>query len=178
MESIVALIACPECDKEVWSRAATCPSCAYPLDSWEETGETGRVQLWNRSGESAGAPVLTTSSETKLTALKKIATRVALGFPLFFSGVAYEAPPVIIISLLMGASCIPIWWKSRKEVKLAAVRGGVVSEDQLAGVVQELEERTHRQLEEIQERHLQQMTDLEERIDFAERLLTRRKDGV
>ena len=173
----MALIACPECDKEVWRGAAACPSCAYPLEGWDETGETGKVQVWDQTGENHGNLVSAHPAETKLVALKKIATRVGLAIPLFVTGAAFEAPPAILIALLMAGSCVPIWWKSRREAKRGGGPTGLVTEDQFAGVIRELEDRNNRHVEEMQEQHAQRLMDLEERIDFAERLLTRDKDG-
>jgi hypothetical protein len=173
----LALITCPECEKEVWSGADTCPSCAFPLDSWDETGETGKIQRWDQGGESSGAVARSHPAEVKLVALKKIVTRLGIALPLFVTGAGFEAPPAIIIALLMGGSCIPIWWKSRKEASAEGSFGGLVNEDQLTGVIRDIEDRNQRHVEEMQEQHSQRLMDLEERIDFAERLLTRRNEA-
>ncbi len=172
----MALKECPECNTAVWSGATACPSCAYPM------GNTAEIQWGSDEDstlESEHNPVASPHpAETKLTAFKQIATRMALAIPLFLTGAEFNAPPAILIAMGMAASCVPVWWKASRKVKLGAGSGGLVTEAQLARAIQDVEYRSQLQLEEAQELHSQRVVDLEERLDFAERLLTRGKDAA
>ena len=48
----MALISCPECKKQVSSRALECPECAFPLD--QEARETGEVKNFAAVGVVGG----------------------------------------------------------------------------------------------------------------------------
>ncbi len=46
----MALIKCPECNKEVSDRAMSCPSCACPLERAVTTGAPGKKWTWFKVG--------------------------------------------------------------------------------------------------------------------------------
>jgi len=112
---------------------------------------------------------------TTLDVTASIVGRVLIGAAMFASGVSWEAPPVIIGSLVIAGSALPLWLKARKAERLG---GGVDA--------RALQERVDRQLLDAEDRDSQQLADiehntnriaeLEERIEFMERLLTAHRD--
>lgn len=156
----MALIDCPECGTEVSERAAACPQCAYPI----ARGERGGV-----------SPGRDFSANAALHFTKDILGRVVLAGVFFASGVVWEAPPVILGSLVLLGSTIPIWNRARR-----AARFGSTSEPkriaQLEERINDLEERTIQQVGDIEEMNSRQMAELEDRLDFTERLLTKQRE--
>jgi uncharacterized coiled-coil protein SlyX len=156
----MALIDCPECGTEVSERAAACPQCAYPIARRERGG------IRPESGFNA-------DSAFKVT--RDILGRVILAGVFFASGVAWEAPPVILGSLVVAGSSIPIWLRARR-----AMRFGSTSEPkriaQLEQRINDLEERTIQQVGDIEEMNSRQMAELEDRLDFTERLLMKQRE--
>ena len=131
---------------------------------------------------SARVAVAAPSGGLELT--KQIVGRVLLGGGLFFSAVAYEAEPVLIGALIVLGSSIPIWIKARRAEKLATGGGGIGRtkgrdvERELERRMADLEDRQQLQMAESEDRHQRQLTDLEERVDFAERLLTKQREKM
>ena len=111
---------------------------------------------------------------TTLDVTTSIVGRVLLGGAMFASGVGWDAPPVIIGSLIIVGSAVPLWFKARKAERLGA------SPD-----TKEIQDRVERQLLAAQDREAQQYADieqntnriaeLEERLEFMERLLAKRR---
>lgn len=157
---IMALIDCPECGTEVSDRAAACPQCAYPIARGERGGRRPE------SGFSANSALHFT---------KDILGRVILAGVFFASGVAWEAPPVILGSLVLAGSTIPIWIRARR----AARFGGTSEPKRIAELehrINDLEERTIQQVGDMEEMNSRQIAELEDRLDFTERLLMKQRE--
>ena len=157
------LIECPECGREVSSKAAACPECAYPLGS----GKSRRLAHGGGGSRGGGG----------LEVAKQLLGRTIFGGILLASGITWEAPPVILSAMFVWATCAPIWIKARRADKLGA--GGEVSrvEKQLGGRIAELEDRQLQQIAELEDQQARQIGELEERLDFTERLLTKQRDS-
>jgi len=160
----MALIECPECGREVSSSATACPECAYPLGV-----------------RPAAAPARVASSLFRhqwwKTALSLIA-RVALGAIL--AGVGWdeeESVAAVIGGAVIGISAIPAWYRAKIE-RLRAARGGAEWEDRFEGRMAELEQRQREHMDRLERMHAGQMAELEERLDFAERLLTKQREQI
>lgn len=164
----MALIDCPECGAAVSSSAVSCPSCAYPI------GVTSKGQVPAR----ARRAVPMTPAKAVWDATKSIAARIALGGVFFVSGVVWEAPPVIIGSLIIGASCIPLWLKARRVARgLSEGTGDVAAlEERVRAFIADAEDRQISQLADIEEQTSHRLSEMEERLDFAERLLIKHQE--
>ncbi len=152
----MALIECPECGREVSSSAAVCPECAYPVG--------------------AGTPAVpprAMSGSTKRpwwrTAIS-ISNRLTIGA--FLAGIggtgeeSAAAVAAVIGGLIIGASAIPVFYRDRVE----RLRAGWADPAPVDGLDDRMAEMEHR--------HRQQMVELEERVDFAERLLTKQREQI
>jgi hypothetical protein len=160
----MALVACPECGTEVSSSAAACPHCAFPLRSPRDVAPLDH-------GARPPAPVV--SGAAALDVTRQITGRLALVAVLFPSGVIWEAPPVILASLAVLGSCIPIWRKAKR-----GLVGGAEThvQAQVDSRLAEVQEHLGRKLSDIEQRQIDRLADLEERIDFTERLLVKRRE--
>ena len=69
--SFMALISCPECERQVSDRAQACPQCGYPLSSTAERGSTN-----------AGGMALTNCPECKREVSDRAAVCPHCGFPI------------------------------------------------------------------------------------------------
>jgi len=143
----MALIACPECGREVSSSASVCPACAYPV----ATGTPAVPMPAKRSWWKTVVPIL---------------LRIGVGGVLLGFGIGEESVAAVTGALIIGASSIPAWYRDKIE-RLRVARVERVSDGRL-------DER----LAEMELRHREQLADLEERIDFAERLLTKRREQI
>ncbi len=154
------LIECPECGREVSSGAHACPECAYPL----EGGSSRRLPASSKGG-----------SGLELT--KQILGRAILGGILLASGAAYEAPPVILSALFVWGTALPIWIAAKRAERLGP--GGEAGRvgKQLEGRISELEDRHIQHMADMEDQHNRSIAELEERLDFAERLLTKERAG-
>jgi hypothetical protein len=159
----MALIDCPECGSEVSSSAASCLRCAYPIAS------SGRVSP--AVAERPLGPVM----GNVLDVTKEIVGRLALAGVFLASGIVWEAPPVILGSLVIVVSTVPIWVRAKRVAKF----GGTADSRRVADLEQrllELEERTSHQLADVEEVSARQIAELEDRLDFTERLLMARRE--
>ena len=156
------LIECPECGREVSSDAHACPECAYPVE--------GR-------GSSRLPPMVQTRGGSGLELTKQILGRAIFGGILLASGAAWEAPPVVFSAIFVWATAIPIWIKAKRDDGLGP--GGEVSrvEKQLERRVLDLEDRHIQQMADMEDQHNRSIAELDERLDFAERLLTKERAG-
>jgi hypothetical protein len=156
----MALIACPECGAGVSSSAQACPACAFPIDR-------------AAPGSSSGGR----TAQSTWDLAKSIFARVILGGVLFASGAAWEAPPVIISSLVVFGSCLPLWIKARRAARLPAGGGDTrLLEVRLEEYVADAQEREMR-MADLAEENSRRIGQMEERIDFAERLVARQGNG-
>jgi hypothetical protein len=156
----MALIECPECGREVSASAAACPECAYPIAAGtprapgQRDGGTPKRPWWK-------------------TAIP-LFVRVVAGAILIGVGADEESVAAIIGGLLVGGSAIPAWYRDkieRMKVASGVARGG----DRLEERITEMEQRHREQLAQLGQMHAGQIAELEERIDFAERLLTEKR---
>ena len=97
-----------------------------------------------------------------------IVGRLALGgFLAGIGGGEEESVAAVIGGLIIGASAIPVWYRDRIE-RLKAGRTPV----------RVLDDRVEDRMAEMELRHREQIVDLEERVDFAERLLTKQRGQI
>ncbi len=78
----------------------------------------------------------------------------------------------VIGGTVIAGSAIPAWYRAKIE-RLKAGRAAEGLDDRFADRMAELEHRQQDQMDRLEQMHTEQMADLEERIDFAERLLTK-----
>ncbi len=151
----MALIECPECGREVSSSAAACPACAYPVGTGTPAEPPRAVSRPpNRNWWKTAASIV-----NRLTVG---AVMVVLG------GDADLATPAAVIGgLIIGASAFPVFYRDTFE-RLKAGRTPV----------RVLDDRVDDRVAEMELRHREQMAELEERMDFAERLLTKQRDQI
>lgn len=157
----MALIECPECGTDISSKAPTCPRCAYPVS--KKRTELSSGLLSPRSG---------------LDVAWQLVGRVVLGGVLFASGLVWEAPPVLISSLVIFGSCVPIWIRARRTAMLGHTGDTAALESRLRELIADTEYRQAQQLDEVAEQNSRQIAEIEERLDFTERLLARQADQL
>ena len=117
------------------------------------------------------------SGLSPLDAAKSIVGRALLGGALLASGAAWEAPPVILCSMVVFGSTIPVWLKARKAERLRS-----------SGEIEAIEPPTDQRLLAAEARNREhvaeldvathQVEDLQERLEFLERLVAKRQQGV
>ncbi len=161
----MALIECPECGREVSSSAAACPACAYPVGTGTPAEPPRAVsrppkRLWWKT---------TISIVGRLTVG---AIMVAAG------GDESEATIAAVIGgLIIGASAIPVFYRYRIE-RLKAGWGATTLDDRIEDRMVELEHRHREQIRQVDQMRAAEIAELEERIDFAERLLTKQREQI
>lgn len=96
---------------------------------------------------------------------------------LLASGVAYGAPPVIISAVFGWATTLPIWIKAKRAEKPGPGAEVGRVEKQLERRIMELEDRQIQRVSDMEDQHARSIVELEERLDFAERLLTKERAG-
>ena len=158
------LIDCPECGREVSGNAAVCPACAFPV---------GTVT----PGHTARAVPIPPEYQWWKTALSIIG-RVVVGAILAgVGGGEEESVAAIIGGVVIAGSAIPTWYRARI-ARLQAGRGAADMAYRFEGRMAELEQRQHEQMDRLEQMHAGQMAELEERIDFAERLLSKHREQI
>jgi len=99
--------------------------------------------------------------------------RVILGaFLAAIGGDEEQSVAAVIGGVVIAGSAIPTWYRAKIE-RLKAGRAAAGLDDRLGDRMAELEHRQQMQMDRLEQMHTEQMADLEERIDFAERLLTK-----
>jgi hypothetical protein len=156
------LIDCPECGIEVSSQASSCPRCAFPMKKVGNRGARGALGL-------PKVPL------TSLDVTKSIVGRLMFAGLLFASGIGFDAPPVIILSLAAGGSAVPLYLKARRVERLGGVAAPKRLEQQLERQLIEAKDQSFQQLAEI-DRNANHIAELEERLEFMERLLARQRE--
>lgn len=155
------LIECPECGRDVSSRAAACPECAYPVGTGtpaippRAVHRPPRREWWKTA-----VPIL---------------GRIMLGLFVGVAGAEESSAAGIIGGLIIGGSAIPAWYRDKIE-RLKASRAGGALDERIEDRMAEMEHRHREQMVQLEEMHTGQITELEERIDFTERLLTERRE--
>ena len=152
----MALIDCPECGRELSSVAETCPGCAYPIQRPPATADAARRPA---TGE----------SKWWVTAASVVG-RLSLGSVLM--GV-HSKEMAIIGGIVIAASAFPTWYRAKID-RLRASQSGAAPLSTLEARMAALEEHQHDRLKQIEQARSEQIVDLEERVEFAERLLTKR----
>jgi len=167
----MALINCPECDASVSSSAAACPACAFPIYA-----PAGTPLVRKPTPIGVRRPEPTGAAAVALNTVKAIAGRLVLGAAFFWSGVAWEAPPVIIGALVVVGSCVPLWLKAKRAARGEGGSAGAL-EHRVKAFVADSEDRQLRAVDDLEADHGQRLTDLEERIDFTERMMIKRRES-
>ncbi len=160
----MALIDCPECGREVSNSAAECPACAYPVGTLtpalppRDVPVPPEYQWWK-------------------TALS-ILGRVVLGAILAgVGGDEEDSVAAIIGGVVIAGSAIPTWYRARI-ARLQAGRGAADMAYRFDSRMAELEQRQQEQMDRLERMHTGQVAELEERIDFAERLLSKQREQI
>jgi hypothetical protein len=164
----MALIDCPECALEVSARATFCPRCGFPIAK--------EARRHGRQGNAHGGWGLAKAPLTSLDVTRSIVGRLVLAGLFFASGVGFEAPPTIILSLVLAGSSVPLYLKARRAERLGtdATVDPAVIEEAVERRLLEAEDRTLGQLAEV-DRNAGRIADLEERLEFMERLLAKQR---
>jgi hypothetical protein len=110
-----------------------------------------------------------------LDAAKSIVGRVIMGAAVFAGGVSWDAPPVILCSMVLFASTIPVWLKARKFERLRAGTEVSSIESVPKSRLVAAEAPGRHQVTEL-EQASQQVEDLQERLEFLERLVAKRHE--
>lgn len=158
----MALIECPECGREISSSALACPACAYPVATGTPSEPVRAV-----------APAKT---RDRAMLAVQIVARLFVGVMLI--GVAVDGTPedasiaATIGGILVAVSAVPVWFRAR----LAQLDKG--SPARLEERVATMEQRHREQLAELARMQADQVADLEERVDFAERLLAKQREQI
>jgi membrane protein involved in colicin uptake len=85
-----------------------------------------------------------------------------------------ESVMAVIAGVMIAGSAIPTWYRT-KIARMKAGRGARDLEYRLEDRMAEFEQRQQDQMERLARMQTEHMADLEERIDFAERLLAKRE---
>jgi hypothetical protein len=88
-----------------------------------------------------------------------------------------ESVAAVIGGIVIGVSAIPVWYRDRIErLKARGAHRSLAAgfEDRLA----EMEHRNREQIVHLEQAHTERIAELEERIDFAERLLADRREQI
>lgn len=162
----MTLVLCPDCRADVSSHAASCPRCGCPISTADlPAPQPGAKPPRPKTFISRRFATLWTLGTGALWVLL-----LAIG-----SEPGSEEPLLITATIALGASLIPIWWRSRRAARLEAAPGGAELERRIDERLEAAEEQFRRRLAELEDSG-RQMMELEERIDFAERLLTKYRD--
>ncbi len=171
----MALIECPECGREVSSSALACPACAYPV-------ATGTPSEPVRA-------VSPRKMRDRAMLAGQIGARLFVGVMLIVAGVEWTPEDASIAAtiggILVAGSAIPVWIRarsgqllSRAEREMIALVGtgsaARLDEERLAT----MEQRHREQMTELARMQADQIAELEERVDFAERILTKQREQI
>lgn len=160
----MSLIRCPECGREVSSSASVCPECGYPV-------MTGTPSAPNRA-------VKQSKDYTWVKTSLSIAARIFLGvFIAAVGGGEEDSVAAIIGGSIIAASAFPTWYRA-KIAQLKSRGSGAELVERVEDRLIEFERRQQDQMDRLEQVHSGQIADLEERLDFAERLLTKQKDQI
>lgn len=160
----MSLISCPECGREVSSSASACPECAYPL-------MTGTPSVPHRA-------VKPSKDYTWVTTSASIAARLFLGVLIIaVGGEEEDSVAAIVGGSIIAASAFPTWYRA-KIAKLKSRNRSTELVERVEDRLIEFERRQQDQMDRLEQLHSGQIADIEERLDFAERLLTKQKDQI
>ena len=83
----------------------------------------------------------------------------------------------VVGGLIIGASAIPVFYRDTIE-RLKADRAAATHDHRIEDRMAELEHRHREEMRQADQMHAVQMAELEERVDFAERLLTKQRGEI
>jgi len=161
----MALVPCPECGREVSSSAAACPACAYPVATGTPpvpliaVSRTPGPQWWKTAGS--------------------IVVRLGLG-GILIAAARDQSEAAIAAGfggLIIAASAIPVFYRNTIE-RLKAGSAAATPGHRIENRMVELEQRHREEIRRVDELHAAQTAELEERLDFAERLLTKQRREI
>jgi len=158
----MALTECPECGTVASTEATFCPQCGYPFSKGIEPA----------AAASRGLPFVAMSM---LDVTKSIVGRILVGAGMLATGVAADAPPGVLLALVVWGSAVPLYLRARKAHKLGPLAGHRALEDAVTKQLAAARNETQRQLAGV-DHNTARITELEERIDFMERLLARERE--
>lgn len=158
----MALIDCPECGREISSSAAVCPECAYPQ-------ATGGAVAVTSSGD------LGPARDPWWKAAVPILVRILIGGILIGTGLDDREVTGIIGGIIIGGSAIPTWYRYKID-RLRAGRTGSDLGARLEARLQEIANQQREQIAQLERNQSGLIAELEERVDFAERLLTKNRE--
>jgi hypothetical protein len=160
----MARIECPECGSVVPADVTFCPECGFAI-------KTGKVP--DRSpGDPPGLPVVPL---TMLDITRSIVGRILVGAGMMATGVAFDAPPGVLLALAVWGSAIPLYLKARKAHRGGPLAGHRGLEEAVRTQLAAARDATDRQLANV-DLNAGRIAELEERIDFMERLLARERE--
>jgi hypothetical protein len=158
----MALAECPECGTVASTQATFCPQCGYPISK-------------AAAPEPAGARGMPFVPLSMLEVTRSIVGRLLLGAAMIWSGVEFDAPPVVVLALVAWASAVPLYLKARKAHQLGPLAGHRALEEAVRKQLDAARDETQRQLATV-DHNAGRIAELEERVDFMERLLARERE--
>lgn len=112
---------------------------------------------------------------TVLDVTRSIVGRVLFGGLLFASGIGFDAPPVILLSLVAWGSAVPLYLRARKVHRLGLFGGASKLDESVVRQLTDVRDQTRRELAGIED-NAERIAEMEERLEFMERLLARQRD--
>lgn len=158
----MALIECPECGTLASTEATFCPHCGFPIA--KTTALTAK-----------DATPLPFIPVTLLEVARSIVGRVLVGAGVFATGVGFDAPPGVLLALVIWGSAIPLYLRARKAHRLGGLAGHRQLEEAVRKQLTAARDEAQRDLATV-ELNTARIAELEERIDFMERLVARERE--
>lgn len=158
----MALIECPECGTIASAEATFCPRCGFSISKGPQLP----------SKEPGSLPFIPVSL---LEVTRSIVGRVLVGAGVFATGVGFDAPPGVLLALVIWGSAIPLYLRARKAHRLGGLAGHRQLEEAVRKQLTAARDEAQRELATV-EHNTARIAELEERIDFMERLLARERE--
>lgn len=152
----MALVDCPECGREVSNRAPNCPDCAFPFEGPPKKGLFEQIV-----------------NSQRLRAAGSVGLRLFIGVMVAGVGGGEEGSGAAVFGgILIGASAFPTWYRYRLE-RFKNRRAQLSVDEEVERYVSDLRQKQDDEIARIEAAYDERVADLEERVDFAERLLTK-----
>lgn len=158
----MALIECPECGTIASAEATFCPHCGFPFSQGKPLA----------AREPSNLPFIPVSL---LEVTRSIVGRVLVGAGVFATGVGFDAPPGVLLALVIWGSAVPLYLRARKAHRLGGLAGHRQLEQAVRKQLTAARDEAQRELAAV-EHNTARIAELEERIDFMERLLARERE--
>jgi len=158
----VALAECPECGTVASTEATFCPQCGYPIRKAAEPPDHAP----------RGLPLVPL---TMMDIARSLMGRILVGAGMMWTGVAFDAPPAVLLALAVWGSAVPLYLKARKAHRFGPLAGHRELEEAVRKQIAAARDDTQAQLTTM-EHHTGRIAELEERLDFMERLLARERE--